>query len=169
VIVLETERLDLRQLVVEDAAFILELLNEPAFIQNIGDRGVRTLDDARSYISDGPISSYERHGFGLYRVDLRQSGEAIGICGLLKRDTLANVDIGFALLERFRSKGYATEAASAVRTFAQEVVGLDRLVAVVARDNQASIRVLEKIGLEFENLVRLADDEPVLKLYGCNF
>ncbi|HXQ38537.1 MAG TPA: GNAT family N-acetyltransferase, partial [Anaerolineales bacterium] len=107
--ILETERLVLRQLSLADAEFILELLNEPSFIQNIGDRGVRTLDDARAYILRVPVKSYEQHGFGLYLVILKESSESIGMCGLIKRDTLEDVDIGYAFLPKFWSKGYAIE------------------------------------------------------------
>src|SRR5205809_1402527 len=104
--ILETDRLQLRLLSVDDAEFILRLLNEPSFIQNIGDRGVRTLDDARAYITNGPIASYEKHGFGLLLVQLKTTGTPIGICGLLKRDALPEPDIGYALLPEFWSNGY---------------------------------------------------------------
>ena len=112
--ILETDRLILRQLSTEDAAFILELVNEPSFIQNIGDRGVRTLEDARAYILRVAISSYEKNGFGLYLVELKDSGQSIGMCGLIKRDGLEDVDIGYAFLPRFWLKGYAVEAAAAI-------------------------------------------------------
>lgn len=162
--ILETERLILRQFSVDDADFILQLLNEPSFIQNIGDRGVRTLDDARSYILRVPIASYEKHGFGLYLVVLKESGEPIGMCGLIKRDTLEDVDIGYAFLPKYWSRGYAVESALAVKEYAREVIGLKRLVAITDPENQASIRVLEKIGLKFEKMVRLSEDDIELKL-----
>ncbi|MDP2859906.1 MAG: GNAT family N-acetyltransferase, partial [Bacillota bacterium] len=114
VLVLETNRLALRRLSVDDAEFILELLNDPSFVRYIGDRGVRTKDDARRSIQTGPMESYERFGFGLYLVELKETGEPIGICGLLKRESLQEVDVGFALLPRFWSKGYAVESVSAV-------------------------------------------------------
>ena len=107
--VIETERLVLRHLSTEDAGFILELLNEPSFIRNIGDRGVRTIEGANTYILNGPVASYARNGFGLYLVKLKETDESIGMCGLIKRDTLDDVDIGYALLPRFWSKGYAVE------------------------------------------------------------
>ena len=166
--ILETERLVLRQFSVEDAAFILRLLNEPSFIQNIGDRGVRTLEDARSYILRVPIASYEKNGFGLYLVILKGSGKSIGMCGLIKRDQLEDVDIGYALLPEFWSKGYAVEAALAVKEYARDVIGLKRLIAITDPENQASIRVLEKIGLRFEKMVRLSEDDIELKLLGAN-
>jgi len=166
--ILETERLVLRQFTFEDADFILRLLNEPSFIQNIGDRGVRTLEDARSYILRVPIASYEKNGFGLYLVILKESGQSIGMCGLIKRDQLEDVDIGYAFLPEYWSKGYAVEAALAVKEYAREVVGLKRLIAITDPENQASIRVLEKIGLRFEKMVRLSADDIELKLLGAN-
>ncbi|HZM23770.1 MAG TPA: GNAT family N-acetyltransferase [Anaerolineales bacterium] len=166
--ILETERLVLRQFTFEDADFILRLLNEPSFIQNIGDRGVRTLEDARSYILRVPIASYEKNGFGLYLVILKESGKSIGMCGLIKRDQLEDVDIGYAFLPEFWSKGYAVEAALAVKEYARDVIGLKRLIAITDPENQASIRVLEKIGLRFEKVVRLSEDDIELKLLSAN-
>ena len=163
--ILETERLTLRQFSAEDAAFILELVNEPSFIQNIGDRGVRTLSDAVRYIEAGPVTSYARNGFGLYLVTLKESGESIGMCGLIKRDALDDVDIGYAFLPRFWSKGYAVEAALAVKEQGRNL-GLTRLVAITDPANAGSIRVLEKIGFTFEKMVRLSAEDIELKLFG---
>jgi [ribosomal protein S5]-alanine N-acetyltransferase len=167
--VLDTPRLTLRHISVEDAPFMVALLNDSSFIRNIGDRGVRTLDEARAYITTGPLASYEQRGFGLYLVELKPSKTPIGVCGLLKRDSLADVDIGFAFLPSFRSKGYALESALAVQTYARKVVGLRRLVAVTSTDNQNSIRVLERIGLRYETTVRLAEDGPELKLFASSW
>lgn len=166
--VLETERLTLRQLSKEDAGFILELLNEPSFIRNIGDRGVRTIESANSYIQNGPVVSYAKNGFGLYLVKLKGTDQSIGMCGLIKRDALEDVDIGYAFLPKFWSKGYAVEAARAVKDYAKTVIGLNRLVAIVDPENEGSIRVLEKIGLEFVKMVRLSDDDIELKLFAAN-
>lgn len=166
--VLQTNRLRLRQLSAGDADFILQLLNEPSFIQNIGDRGVRTIDDARAYILKGPVASYEKYGFGLWLVETKGSGTHIGICGLLKREVLEDVDIGYALLPEFWSKGYALESASAVLSYAREELGLKRVLAVVNATNQSSIRLLEKIGFAFEKMVRLSEDAPEIKLYAAN-
>jgi RimJ/RimL family protein N-acetyltransferase len=163
--VIQTERLVLRQLDLNDAEFILELLNEAAFLRFIGDKGVRTLSDARSYILKGPIDSYGRHGFGLYATCLLD-GTPAGICGLVKRDGLADVDVGFALLSRHRSKGYAVESASAVLAYARRVLRLQRIVAITSPENLVSIAVLEKIGLKFERTIRLAEHSPELKLFG---
>jgi ribosomal-protein-alanine N-acetyltransferase len=163
--VIQTERLVLRQLELRDDAFILELLNEAAFLQFIGDKGVRTLGDAREYILKGPIDSYGRYGFGLYAACLLD-GAPIGICGLVKRDGLADVDVGFAFLSRYCSKGYAAESASAVLVHARQVLRLQRIVAITSPENLGSIAVLGKIGLKFERMVRLAEHGPELKLFG---
>jgi [ribosomal protein S5]-alanine N-acetyltransferase len=166
--IIETERLKLRRLTTDDAEFILELLNEPSFIRNIGNKGVRTIEGARLYILNGPVASYERHGFGLYMVELKESGARAGICGLIKRESLADVDVGFAFLPRFWSKGYAFESASAVKAYALGNLGLARIVAIVNPDNEGSIRVLEKLGLKYERMFRVSDDEPEIKLYSSD-
>ncbi len=162
--ILETERLALRQLTADDAGFILALVNEPSFIQNIGDRGVRTLSDAERYIENGPVASYARNGFGLYLVALKESGESIGMCGLIKRDELDDVDIGYAFLPKFWSKGYAVESALAVKEQGRSL-GLRRLIAITDPANEGSIRVLEKLGLRFEKMIRLSADDIELKLF----
>jgi [ribosomal protein S5]-alanine N-acetyltransferase len=163
--ILETERLVLRRMNVEDAEFIFELVNEPAFIRNIGDKGVRTLEDARNYILNGPVASYAKFGFGLYLVALRETGEATGICGLLKRDSLEDVDIGFAFLERFRRKGFAYESAAAVMDYGRNALGLQRIVAITSPDNERSMRVLEKIGLRFEKMIRMRGSDEDTRLF----
>ena len=168
-IILETDRLRLRRLSIDDAEFVLRLLNEPSFIQNIGDRGVRTIDDARAYVLKGPVASYEKFGFGLWLVETKSPDAPIGICGLLKRDVLADVDIGYALLPEFWSKGYALEAASAVMSYARETLGSPQVLAVVNADNQSSIRLLEKLGLKYERMIRLSDDAPEIKLFSVEF
>jgi len=162
--ILETERLTLRQFTADDAPFIFELVNEPSFIQNIGDRGVRSLEGAVKYIETGPVTSYARNGFGLYLVQLKESGESIGMCGLIKRETLDDVDIGYAFLPKFWSKGYAVEAALTVKEQGRSL-GLKRLVAIVDPANQGSIRVLEKLGMKFEKMIRLSADDIELKLF----
>lgn len=163
--VLETERLLIRRLTADDAEFIFELVNEPAFIQNIGDRGVRTIEDARGYIMNGPVASYEKFGFGLYLVALKDSGVPIGMCGLIKRDVLEDVDIGYAFLKRFWLKGYAYESASAVMEYGHNILGIKRIVAITAPDNAGSIRVLEKIGLRFEKIIDLPQHGGESKLF----
>ena len=166
--VLTAERLVIRLIEEDDAPFILELLNDPSFIRNIGDRNVRTLDDAREYIRKGPLASYERHGFGLWLVELKGEGTPIGICGLLKRDLLDAPDIGFAYLPAFQSKGYGYEAARAVLDHARNALGLSRILAIVNADNEPSARLLEKLGMRFERSVRLHDGEAPLRLYAVS-
>ena len=167
--VLETDRLILRKFSFDDAPFILELLNDPSFLRFIGDKGVRNLEDAKGYILNGPMASYERFGFGLWLVELKATGESLGMCGLLKRDTLPDVDIGFAFLPRYWSKGYARESAEAARDYGRTVLGLKRLVAITDPDNAVSARLLEKLGLHFEQMVRVHEGESESRLYGMNF
>jgi RimJ/RimL family protein N-acetyltransferase len=166
--VLETNRLALRRMSPDDAEFILELLTDPSFLRYIGDRGVRTTNDARTYIQTGPMESYERFGFGLYLVELKDTREAIGICGLLKRESLQDVDVGFALLPRFWSKGYAVEAVSAVLAHGRDTLGLKRIVAITSPDNVASINLLSKFGFRFERMTRLSEDSPEIKLFASD-
>lgn len=153
--ILETNRLLIRHLTTDDAEFILELLNEPGYIKNIADRGVRNADDARRYIETMPVASYVKNGFGLFAVTLKGSGIPIGMCGLIKRDFWDEIDIGYALLERYWGKGYAYEAASAVMDYGRNVLKLKRIVAITAPDNEASMHVLEKLGLRFEKMISL--------------
>src|SRR5215813_2990907 len=153
-IIVETERLLIRRLSPDDAPFILTLLNEPSFIRYIGDKGVRNLDDARRYIADGPVKSYEVNGFGLYLVQLKANGERIGMCGVLKRDTLPDPDVG-----------YAFESTSAVMNHAQQDFGLKRILAITSPDNEASEKLLGKIGLRFDRLIKLSDDTSEVKLF----
>lgn len=166
--ILETLRLRLRRLSVDDAVFILKLLNEPSFIRNIGDKGVRTIDDAQSYILNGPVASYKKFGFGLWLIEVKDSAEPVGICGLLKREELEYVDIGYALLPEFSGKGYAVEAASGVIGYSKQKLELKRVVAIVNADNQSSIRVLEKNGFEFERMIRMSEDATELKLFALD-
>lgn len=162
--VLETRRLVLRRLSLDDAGFILELLNDAAFLRHIGDKGVRSADQARAYIQTGPVASYERFGFGLFLVALK-GGEPIGICGLLKRDALDDADLGFAFLPSFRAQGYAFESAEATLAHAQAAWGLTRVLAVTSPDNVASIGLLEKLGFCFERMAQLSEAEPAIKVF----
>jgi RimJ/RimL family protein N-acetyltransferase len=162
---LETDRLIIRRLSTDDAEFILELLNDPSFLRFIGDKGVRTFDDARDYILNGPVDMYNQLGFGLYLTELKESGVPIGICGLIKRDSLEDADIGFAFLPKFWAKGYAYESASAVMEYGKSALGLNRIVAITKPDNHSSIRVLERLGFRFEQMIRLSADAPEVKLF----
>lgn len=163
--VLETERLTLRKITTDDAPFLLQLLNEPSFITNIGDRNVRNNEDACRYALNGPVASYAQHGFGLYLVELKESSTAIGICGLVKRESLPDADIGFAFLPAFWRQGYALESALAVRDYAFNVLGLPRILAIVNPQNASSIRLLEKIGLGYERMIRVTPEAPEICLY----
>lgn len=167
-IILETERLVLRELTTDDAEFILELVNDPSWLQFIGDKGVRNLYDARQYIINGPMASYAQNGFGLYLVQLKDTGTSIGMCGLVKRDTLPDADIGFALLPQFWAQGYAYESAAAVLGYARETLGRKRILAITSSDNEASAKVLGKIGLKFERMIRLTEDAPEIKLFSSD-
>ena len=164
---LETARLALRHLTPADSAFILELVNDPDWLRFIGDRGVRTLADARAYIEKGPMKLYECLGFGLDVVALR-NGMPIGLCGLIKRDSLEDVDIGFAFLPAFRGRGYANEAACAVRDYAIEVLALERIVAITAPENDASARLLERLGFTYEKTIPWQSAGEVSCLYALN-
>ncbi|MDB5969750.1 MAG: Ribosomal-protein-alanine acetyltransferase [Hydrocarboniphaga sp.] len=159
---LQTPRLRLRQLTLDDAAFILELVNEPTWLRYIGDKNVHDLDDARRYLREGPIGSYQRLGFGLYCVELPADSTPIGLCGLIKRDTLPDVDIGFALRPAYFGQGYIPEAARAVIEQGRSEFGLQRLLAITQPDNQASIAVLLKLGMKPEGSVSLAEAAPIL-------
>lgn len=166
--VIETLRLRLEHLVLDDAPFILQLVNEPSWLQFIGDKGVRNLDDARGYLSNGPLAMYERHGFGLYRVTLKSTGEAIGLCGLLKRDTLEHVDIGYALFPAYWGQGYAAEATGATRDYARDTLRLPRLLAICSPDNARSIALLQKLGLTYEDTREFTPGVPSV-VYGADF
>ena len=161
--VLETERLLLRRMTVDDAQFILTLLNEPSFLRYIGDKQVRNLEAARQYILNGPVASYERHGFGLLLIELRDSHTPIGMCGLLKREELPDPDIGFALLPDFWSKGFAFEAAAAVLNDARD--RLSRVLAITSLDNEASIDLLQRLGFRFERVTKLSEQGEQLRLF----
>jgi len=163
--ILETARLELRRLTPEDAPFILELLNDPLFLRFVGDKGVRTLDDARAYLANGPIASYAQHGFGLFLVSRKDDGAPLGMCGLLKRPVLEDVDVGFGFLTRHGGFGYATEAAAATLHYGRTVLGLKRIVAITAPDNTASGHVLEKIGLRFERVLSLPGYQTPSRLF----
>ncbi|GAB6615575.1 MULTISPECIES: GNAT family N-acetyltransferase [Bacillus] len=165
-IVLETERLVLRWFDIKDAPFILELVNDPAWIQFIGDKRIKNLDDAKKYILNGPVDMYNKMGFGLYLVERKEDLTPLGMCGLIKRDSLEDVDIGFAFLEKFRSKGYGFESASAVIDYGVQNLGMKRILAITTIDNINSGKLLEKVGLQFEKII--SDSGEDLKLFGYN-
>lgn len=164
-IVLETERLVLRHLTPDDAEFALRLVNEPSFLQYIGDKGVRNLDDARAYLANGAIASYARNGFGLNMVSLRDGDLPIGMCGLVKREALPDADIGYAFLPEHWSKGYALEAASAVMAHSWAQFGFTRLLAIVSPDNRPSIQLLERLGMHYERTMSFAGNPDDTLVY----
>lgn len=164
-LVLQPERLVLRHFHKDGAKFVLRLLDEPSFIQYIGDKGVRTVKEANQYLLNGPLDSYEPFGYGLNMLQLKETGVAIGMCGLVCRDNLDDADIGCAFLEQYWSNGYATESAEAVLDYARSRLGLDRIVAIVTPENDSSIKLLEKIGLTFERMIRMSDQDLELKFF----
>ena len=156
---IETGRLVLREMNADDAAFVHQLLNEPSFIRYIGDRGVRTLDDARRYIAEGPVAGFERHGYGLMCVLRKEDGIQIGMCGVLRRDSLPDPDLGFSFLPAYWSQGYALESAQAVMRHARGTLGLGRILAITTTDNEPSMRLLDRLGFRPEGLVTQGDEE----------
>lgn len=162
---LVTDRLTLRAVTLEDAPFVLEILNEPAFIRHVGDRAVRSEADAADYISRKFIASYEQFGFGFYLVELKGSRVPIGTCGLIKREVLEDVEIGYSFLEKYWGQGYAYEAALAVMKQGRNVLGLKRIVGLTGPGNQSSIKLLEKLGLRFDKMVYIPGYEEGSKLF----
>jgi RimJ/RimL family protein N-acetyltransferase len=157
--VLVTHRLRLRKFTVEDAPFIIELVNTPGWLRFIGDRHIHTLEQAVQYIENGPAKSYSENGFGLSMVETLKDRKSIGMCGLLKREQLDVPDIGFAFLPQYMCMGYAYEAAQAAVLHAHEVLGLPKLAAITLPENERSIRLLEKMNFRFEKKIKLAAEE----------
>jgi RimJ/RimL family protein N-acetyltransferase len=167
--ILDTERLALRLLDIGDAPFILELINEPPWLRFIGDRGILTVEAARDYIVNGILAMQWRHGFSLYLAVSKETQMPLGICGLIKRDALDDVDIGFAFLERHGGRGYAHEAAVAVMKHARETLRLKRIVGITSPDNERSIRLLEKLGLRFDKRISMHGAQDDTNLYVRDF
>lgn len=164
-IVLETDRLVLRYLTVGDADFVLRLANDPSFIRTIGDRGIRSVEQAANYLLDGPISSYRHHGHGPYLVELKTTSAPIGLCGLLQRVQFEDADLGYALLPDFWRQGLAFEAASAVLGYGYQSLELARTLGLVAPDNIPSIGLLEKLGFQFSELRQMKPDSLPTAVY----
>lgn len=167
-LVLATARLSLRELADADAPFLVELLNDPDWLRHIGDRGVRTEEDARAYVANGPAASYARHGYGLWCVERTVDRTPLGICGLLKRDALPEPDLGFAFLPAARGRGYAHEAAGATLAHGRAAFGMRRVLAITSPDNAVSGRLLLRLGFRDEGVVRLAPDGAPLRLYASD-
>lgn len=166
--ILETPRLVLRPARPNDSAFLLELMNEPAYLANIGDRGLRTLEDAAGYIAERYTASYEQLGYGLYLVELTGGGVPIGICGFVKRDVLEYADLGFAFLARFCAQGYGHESATAVLEYGRTALGFAEVFGVTSRANRASIRLLEKLGFAYAREIALAGYAEESLLFSLN-
>ena len=167
--VARTARLKLRELTHADAAFIRELLNDPAWIRFIGDRNIHSDEDARGYIDKIRDGAYAKHGFGLWAVDSLATGETLGMCGLIRRDALEHPDLGFAFLERHRGKGYARESAAVVLGLARERFGFTKLLAITDPDNVASQKVLESVGFAFDRKIDGIETGELLMLYAQEF
>jgi RimJ/RimL family protein N-acetyltransferase len=168
-LILSTERLNLRTVHADDAPFYLELVNDPSWIANIGDRGIRTVEAARTALLEGPVAAHLRLGYSLYLVERRGDGARLGLCGLIKRDFLPGADIGYALAPRYWGHGYAREAASAVLAYARDTLQMPSLLAITHPDNQASIALLEKLGLAFVERKQLPGYDGDSNLYSIAF
>lgn len=164
-IVFETERLNIRPFTLQDAAFIIELVNSEGWLKYIGDRNIKTTADAEAYLSNGPVKSYAQHNFGLWMVELKHTHTPIGMCGLIKRDTLPNPDIGFAFLPAFEKQGYAFEAAQATMQYATGILKLATVLAITLPENNSSIKLLNKIGLQFIEHINMPGDDETLMLF----
>ena len=166
---ISTPRLVIRRFTVEDAAFALRLLNEPSFIENIADRGVRTLEQAVKYLEDGPIASYEKHGLGLMMVVAQKTGAPIGMCGLIRRPGKPDVDLGYAYVPEAWGQGYAGEAAEAMLEIARRDFRLPRVAAFISPGNERSLRVLARLGFQPAGTTRLNPADPEILLYMKTF
>ena len=163
---IETERLRIRPFSLTDARFVIELVNTPSWITFIGERNVRTVDEAEYYILNNALKSYKQHGFGPYVVELKDTRTAIGQCGLHKRASLDDIDIGFAFLPDYVGNGYGYESASALVNYGRTVLGLTRLTGITKPTNANSIRLLEKLGMRFEKTIKFASDGSDSLLFG---
>ena len=165
----ETNRLIISKITLDDAAFFLELVNIPNFIKYIGDRNLKTVEDAKTYLKNGTLKSYEDFGFGFYKLLLKEeNNKAIGTCGLVKREQLDNVDIGFAMLPEYEGKGFGYESCIAVLKLAKEQFKLNKVLAITLPTNNNSIKLLEKIGLSYEKRVKPFEDDEELLLFAKN-
>jgi RimJ/RimL family protein N-acetyltransferase len=162
--ILATARLRLRTLNLDDAAFYIKVVNTPQFLRWLGDRKIRTEAQARDALAVGPLTMQSMRGFSIWLVERVQDGAAIGMCGLFKRETLPDVDLGYAYLPEYAGQGYASEAAVGVLAHAA-TLGLKRVVAITSPGNDASDAVLRRAGMEFEKMVHLSPDDAALQLF----
>lgn len=163
--ILETERLQLRELIHEDASFIVELVNTPGWLKYIGDRNIKTIEQAIQYLDQGPLKSYRENGFGLWLVESKEGKKSIGMCGFLKRDYLDHPDIGFAFLPEHHGKGYAFESADLCMSYAKTQLKLKTICAITLPNNYNSIKLLEKIGLKYIQPLLMPVNNEQLSLY----
>jgi len=163
--IVETKRLILRNITVEDAEFVLRLVNEPSFVSNIGDKGLKNLQDAERFILEGYWTNQERPGYGMFLVELKGEGVPIGGCGLLYRKVLDVTDVGFAFLPEYWNRGFAYEAAEAILKYGHSTLGVNKIVGLTSEDNPGSINLLKKLGMDFEKTVKMSDDDPGTVLY----
>ena len=163
--IVETKRLILRKITIEDAEFVLRLVNEPSFVSNIGDKGLTNIDDVERFIMEGYWTNQERSGHGMFLVELKAEGEPIGACGLLYRAVLDVTDIGFAFLPEFWNRGFAYEAAGAILQYGHSTLGIKKIVGLTSEENLGSINLLKKLGMDFEKTVKMSDDDPGTVLY----
>lgn len=162
---IETDRLRLRPVSVDDTELMLAIWNDPAFIRNVSDRGIRTVEQAREAIVSGAQKLFEDYGYGPYCMSMKTDGTMIGICGLFKRENLDDPDIGFGVLPEHCGKGYAGEAAAAVIDYARDELGISALTAIVSPKNAPSIGLIEKLGLTFERMITMPGDDDAICLY----
>ena len=167
--ILETERLVLRQLTEADAAFFMKLANTPSWLKYIGDRNIKSIEASKKYLRDGSIKSYKERGFGFYMVELQENNDLLGVCGLIKRDTLEDVDIGFAFMPEAEGKGFGYESAYSVLNYAKNKLKINRIIAITVPENERSIGLIKKIGLTYEKMVKLEDDGEDLMQFGINY
>lgn len=163
--IFETERLTLRELNENDTSFIIELLNSEGWLKNIGDRNVKSVEQAREYLINGPIKGYKDNGYGLSLVELKNEKIPIGMCGIIKRDTLDLPDIGYAFLPRYHRQGYAFEIAQQVLIYAKVELNLTEILAITIPENEPSIKLLNKLGFNFHKKIDATENAPELKLF----
>lgn len=164
-IILETERLIIREFIFDDSDFVIRLVNSPGWLTFIGDRNIKNTEQARQYMVQGPMASYKKNGFGFYVVLLKATQQQLGICGLIKRDTLLHTDLGFAFLPEFNGRGYAYEASSAIIHYSKNHIKLKKLIAIVMPENASSIKLLEKLGMTFDKMIEFGEKKENLMLY----
>lgn len=168
-LIIQTDRLNLRRFTLDDAVFVRELTNSPGWLQYIGDRGVRDLEAAGRYLLEGPLTSYQQYGFGLWAACLREEAIPIGACGLIRRHGLNHPDIGFALLPEYTGRGYALEMARATLQYAEGVLELPEILAITLPENERSIRLLQRIGMTYERMIQLPGHGRELQLFRISY